>query len=140
VRLCTTRKRSLIHCTNAIDDFGTGYSSLAYLKRFPVHTLKIDRAFITDIYSDSDDVAIVEAVLGLGKHFNMKVVAEGVEDEDQLNFLKTQGCDIAQGYLISRPMPVAIFLAWLRKWPHGQYLADQSENVVAMPAAKKFGT
>jgi len=124
----------------AIDDFGTGYSSLAYLKRFPVHTLKIDRAFITDISSDSDDVAIVEAVLGLGKHFNMKVVAEGVEHEDQLNFLNTQGCDIAQGYFISRPMPVAIYLAWLRKWPHGEYKADQGENVVSMPAPKKYGT
>jgi len=124
----------------AIDDFGTGYSSLAYLKRFPVHTLKIDRAFITDISSDSDDVAIVEAVLGLGQHFNMKVVAEGVEDEDQLNFLKSQGCDIAQGFLISKPMPVAIYLAWLRKWPHGQYVADQSENVVAMQDIKKYGT
>jgi len=124
----------------AIDDFGTGYSSLAYLKRFPVHTLKIDRAFITDISSDSDDVAIVEAVLGLGKHFNMKVVAEGVEDEDQLTFLEIQGCDIAQGFFISKPMPVAIYLAWLRKWPHGAYKADQGENVVAMPAANRYGT
>ena len=123
----------------AIDDFGTGYSSLAYLKRFPVHTLKIDRAFITDISIDSDDVAIVEAVLGLGKHFNMKVVAEGVEDEDQLNFLHSQGCDIAQGYFISRPMPVAIFLAWLRKWPQGAYHEDQSDNVVPLPPAR-YGT
>jgi len=124
----------------AIDDFGTGYSSLAYLKRFPVHTLKIDRAFITDISSDSDDVAIVEAVLGLGKHFNMKVVAEGVEEEDQLDFLKTQGCDIAQGYFISKPMPVAKYLTWLRKWPHGMYAVNQGENVVGLPAAKKYGT
>ncbi len=125
----------------AIDDFGTGYSSLAYLKRFPVHTLKIDRAFITDISSDSDDVAIVEAVLGLGKHFNMKVVAEGVEDEDQLTFLEIQGCDIAQGYFISKPMPVAIFLAWLRKWPQGTYeVSDQGDNVVPMPPARRFGT
>jgi len=124
----------------AIDDFGTGYSSLAYLKRFPVHTLKIDRAFITDISSDSDDVAIVEAVLGLGKHFNMKVVAEGVEDEDQLTFLEIQGCDIAQGYFISKPMPVAIFLAWLRKWPQGAYYEEPSENVVPLPPAVKYGT
>ena len=123
----------------AIDDFGTGYSSLAYLKRFPVDTLKIDRAFITDISSDNDDVAIVEAVLGLGNHFNMKVVAEGVEDEDQLNFLNSQGCDIAQGYFISRPMPVAIFLVWLRKWPQGAYYEDQSDNVVPLPPAR-YGT
>lgn len=126
----------------AIDDFGTGYSSLAYLKRFPVHTLKIDRAFITDISSDSDDVAIVEAVLGLGKHFNMKVVAEGVEDEDQLQFLQTQSCDIAQGYYISKPMPIAMYLAWLRKWKHGVQGVDDPKNVVALPSSKikKFGT
>lgn len=103
----------------AIDDFGTGYSSLAYLKRFPVDTLKIDRAFITDISNDYDDVAIVEAVLGLGKHFNMKVVAEGVEDEEQLNFLKMQGCDIAQGYFISKPLSAEKYLAWLERWPYG---------------------
>ncbi len=125
----------------AIDDFGTGYSSLAYLKRFPVHTLKIDRAFITDISSDNDDVAIVEAVLGLGKHFNMKVVAEGVEDEDQLEFLQTQGCDIAQGYYISKPMPVAMYLAWLRKWPQGVQGVDNPGNVLSLPTHKKrFGT
>ena len=103
----------------AIDDFGTGYSSLAYLKRFPVDTLKIDRAFITDISSDNDDVAIVEAVLGLGKHFNMKIVAEGVEDEEQLNFLADQGCDLAQGYFISQPMNLQQYIAWLEKWPYG---------------------
>ena len=126
----------------AIDDFGTGYSSLAYLKRFPVHTLKIDRAFITDISSDNDDVAIVEAVLGLGKHFGMKVVAEGVEDEDQLQFLQTQGCDIAQGFYISKAMPVAVYLAWLRKWEHGVQGVDEPGNVLDMEAAKrkKFGT
>ncbi len=103
----------------AIDDFGTGYSSLAYLKRFPVNTLKIDRAFITDISSDNDDVAIVEAVLGLGKHFNMKVVAEGVEDEEQLQFLKVQGCDIAQGFYISKPMNIVDYREWLERWPYG---------------------
>ncbi len=103
----------------AIDDFGTGYSSLAYLKRFPVDTLKIDRAFITDISSDNDDVAIVEAVLGLGKHFGMKIVAEGVEDEAQLQFLESRGCDIAQGYWISRPMSFTAYRSWLARWPQG---------------------
>ena len=103
----------------AIDDFGTGYSSLAYLKRFPVDTLKIDRAFITDISDDDDDVAIVEAVLGLGKHFGMKIVAEGVEDEDQLAFLGNRGCDIAQGYFVSRPMDFTAYADWLASWPHG---------------------
>ncbi len=112
----------------AIDDFGTGYSSLAYLKRFPVNTLKIDRAFITDVSSDNDDVAIVEAVLGLGQHFNMKVVAEGVEDEKQLQFLKSQGCDIAQGYFISKPLSGEQFEQWLERWPYGV----QGNSVVSM--------
>lgn len=103
----------------AIDDFGTGYSSLAYLKRFPVDTLKIDRAFITDVSVDGDDVAIVEAILGLGRHFGMKVVAEGVEDKDQLKFLRAQGCDIAQGYFISKPLNLQQYIKWLEAWPYG---------------------
>lgn len=123
----------------AIDDFGTGYSSLAYLKRFPVDTLKIDRAFITDISSDNDDVAIVEAVLGLGKHFNMKVVAEGVEDEEQLQFLKSQGCDIAQGFYISRPMAFDHYVDWLQRWPHGVIgpatdIVSETDNVLPISA------
>ena len=122
----------------AIDDFGTGYSSLAYLKRFPVHTLKIDRAFITDISSDNDDVAIVEAVLGLGKHFNMKVVAEGVEDEDQLTFLKSQGCDIAQGYFISKPLSAESYVQWVKRWPYGVQ-AGAASNVVSMNTQAVLG-
>lgn len=113
----------------AIDDFGTGYSSLAYLKRFPVNTLKIDRAFITDISSDNDDVAIVEAVLGLGKHFHMKVVAEGVEDSEQLNFLKSQGCDIAQGYYISKPLSFEQYAQWLDRWSYGVQTVDLADNI-----------
>ncbi len=125
----------------AIDDFGTGYSSLAYLKRFPVNTLKIDRAFITDISSDNDDVAIVEAVLGLGKHFNMKVVAEGVEDEEQLNFLKSQGCDIAQGYFISKPLNSEQYLAWLERWPYGVQTSDShTESLPSDDDVYKTGT
>jgi len=103
----------------AIDDFGTGYSSLAYLKRFPVDTLKIDRAFIMDVSSDNDDVAIVDAVLGLGKHFEMKVVAEGVEDEEQLMLLKDQGCDIAQGYFISRPLNYENYVKFMSTYAAG---------------------
>ena len=124
----------------AIDDFGTGYSSLAYLKRFPVDTLKIDRAFITDISSDNDDVAIVEAVLGLGRHFNMKVVAEGVEDEEQLNFLKSQGCDIAQGYFISKPLSAAKYHAWLERWPYGVQGSDASAFTEVPLLQYKTGT
>ena len=124
----------------AIDDFGTGYSSLAYLKRFPVNTLKIDRAFITDISSDYDDVAIVEAVLGLGKHFNTKVVAEGVEDEEQLSFLKSQGCDIAQGYYISKPLSPERYAAWLERWPYGVQPAAAGKQKDPLTLEYKTGT
>ncbi len=123
----------------AIDDFGTGYSSLAYLKRFPVDTLKIDRAFIIDISSDNDDVAIVEAVLGLGRHFNMKVVAEGIEDEEQLQFLKDQGCDLAQGFYISKPLELKAYISWLQSWPHG-IQREASSNIVPLKALRKTGT
>ena len=102
--------------------------------------MKIDRAFITDISSDNDDVAIVEAVLGLGKHFNMKVVAEGVEDEEQLNFLKSQGCDIAQGYYISKPLSSEQYNQWLERWPYGVQ-SGAAPNVPELPApARKTGT
>jgi len=125
----------------AIDDFGTGYSSLAYLKRFPVDTLKIDRAFITDISSDYDDVAIVEAVLGLAKHFKMKVVAEGVEDEEQLSFLKSQGCDIAQGFFISKPLSEVQFAQWLARWPYGVKKPNSKTTKAAVnKVVKKTGT
>ncbi|GAB3546061.1 hypothetical protein GCM10027343_23380 [Noviherbaspirillum agri] len=88
----------------AIDDFGTGYSSLAYLKRFPIATLKIDRAFIKDLPSSVKDVAICNVVLSLASHLNLSTVAEGVENEQQLQFLASHGCDFIQGYLTGRPL------------------------------------
>ena len=97
----------------AVDDFGTGYSSLTYLKRFPVHTLKIDKTFIDDVTRDRDDAAIVASILELGRHFGLKVVAEGVEDASQLTFLAERGCDIAQGYHFSRALPSAALLDWV---------------------------
>jgi len=91
----------------ALDDFGTGFSSLNYLRRFPFDKLKIDRSFITDIATDADSRAIVQAVLGLARQFRMTSLAEGIETEAQLNALKELGCELAQGFLLARPMPSA---------------------------------
>lgn len=101
-RLVLERLRSL-GCRVSIDDFGTGYSSLAYLKRFPIDCLKIDRAFVRGLPDDSDDVAIVDAVLTLAKSLGVTVVAEGVETSQQLAHLAARGCHEVQGYLVSRP-------------------------------------
>jgi diguanylate cyclase (GGDEF)-like protein/PAS domain S-box-containing protein len=87
----------------AIDDFGTGYSSLAQLKRFPIDTLKVDRSFVRDIPGDADDRVITEAIVSLGKALGVTVVAEGVETEEQLAFLRTLGCDEMQGFLVRKP-------------------------------------
>ncbi len=98
----------------SIDDFGTGYSSMAYLKRFTIDKLKIDRSFVRDLASDSDDAAIVTATIAMAHNLNLTVIAEGVETEGQLQFLKDHGCEQMQGYYFSRPLPAAEVTELLR--------------------------
>jgi diguanylate cyclase (GGDEF)-like protein len=106
----------------AIDDFGTGHSSLSYLRRLDVDTLKIDRSFVTEIPNDPEDCAIATAVLALGQSLQMKVVAEGVETQEQAEFLRNLGCSEMQGWLLSRALPAANMATWLHD-KHTEYVA-----------------
>jgi diguanylate cyclase (GGDEF)-like protein/PAS domain S-box-containing protein len=103
--LATVRRMKLLGVMLSIDDFGTGYSSLSYLKRFSVDKLKIDQSFIRDLATDPDDAAIVRAVVQMARSLGLRTIAEGVEDEKILNYLRIYHCDEAQGYHIARPMP-----------------------------------
>jgi len=102
--------------TLSIDDFGTGYSSLAYLKRFPVNTVKIDRAFVRDLDQDEDGRVIANAIISLAHSLSMKTIAEGVETEAQATMLARHGCDEIQGYLIERPLPADDFTAFVARY------------------------
>jgi EAL domain-containing protein (putative c-di-GMP-specific phosphodiesterase class I) len=104
-----------------VDDFGTGYSSLSYLKRFPVDAVKVDRSFVDGLANDPEDIAIVEAIISLAHTLGIEVIAEGVESLPQLQALQAMGCESAQGYLFSRPVPAQ----------------DVARTLVEIPAARR---
>ena len=97
----------------SVDDFGTGYTSLGYLRRLPITELKIDRSFVTHMATSEEDAVIVRSTIDLGRNLGLGVVAEGVEDVEVLVALRHLGCDVAQGYLLSRPLPADELTAWL---------------------------
>jgi EAL domain-containing protein (putative c-di-GMP-specific phosphodiesterase class I) len=102
----------------ALDDFGTGYSSLTYLKRLPVSTVKIDQSFVRDMLQDQDNMSILDGILWIMRRLQRSVIAEGVETLAHGRALMDLGCELAQGYGIARPMPVADLPAWMQRWQH----------------------
>lgn len=120
-----------LHAMNfdlSIDDFGTGYSSLAYLKRLPVDELKIDKSFVLNMERDGDDAKIVRSTIDLGHNMGLRVVAEGIESRGAWDILAKMGCDQAQGYFISKPMPAEQFAAWSETWAPPQGLLATLAN------------
>ena len=119
--IAVLRKLDTLGTSLAVDDFGTGYSSLAYLKQSPIDTLKIDRTFVRDIETDSDDAAIIKAIIAMAHGLDVRVTADGVETKGQMEALRKLGCDEFQGYLLSKPLPAEEFAA--------QFLAPAMKKV-----------
>ena len=116
----------------ALDDFGTGYSTLTYLKRLPVDVLKIDRSFVHHMLDDSQDLAIVEGVIGLARTFGCLVVAEGVESPAQARTLLELGCEIGQGTGVAAPMPSELVASWVREY-RGMFALAAADVVSLLP-------
>jgi len=119
----------------AIDDFGTGYSSMSLMKQFPIDTIKIDRSFVRDLPKDSEDQAIAQAIISMGKALGMTVVAEGVETAEQHAFLRNQACDEMQGYLFSKPLTPLEMARLLNAPPLLASPPLQPDGAPATPAA-----
>jgi EAL domain-containing protein (putative c-di-GMP-specific phosphodiesterase class I) len=122
----------------SIDDFGTGYSSLVYLQRLPVFEMKADRSFVTTMSSVKDDAVIVRSIIDLAHNLGVRVVAEGVEDDRTMNMLIEYGCDEAQGYHFSRPVPAGELLPWLEASPFGQPPRAGAERRPASPTGVTY--
>jgi diguanylate cyclase (GGDEF)-like protein/PAS domain S-box-containing protein len=127
----TLRKLSTMGIAISVDDFGTGYSSLSYLRRLPLSTLKIDRAFVQDVTTNPDAAAITDVIIAMAHRLNLSVIAEGVEEEEQLQFLRDKGCEMMQGYYFSRPIPADDFTELLRT---GRRLASPPDLFSCMAA------
>jgi EAL domain-containing protein (putative c-di-GMP-specific phosphodiesterase class I) len=110
----------------ALDDFGTGYSSLSYLKRLPANILKIDQSFVRDMLEDSDDLALISAIVGLANAFKREVIAEGVETIEHGVALMRLGCNFAQGYGVSRPMPASRVEKWAENYVQPEQWLQQA--------------
>ncbi len=130
------QRLTALGCKIAIDDYGTGYSSLAYLRRLPLHELKIDKSFVMGMVNDPSDLVIVRSTIDLAHHMGLAVVAEGVEDEATLERLRSLGCDMVQGFLLSRPMLPEEVAAWMRSAaPRGRE-AQPRRAIRGAPALK----
>jgi len=114
----------------SIDDFGTGYSSLSTLRRLPIHEIKIDKSFVLGMCDDENDAVIVRSTTDLGRNLGLRVVAEGVEDAGSWWALHDLGCEIAQGYFLSKPLVSDDFRAWLREWEPPSRLVSSHLHVV----------
>jgi diguanylate cyclase (GGDEF)-like protein len=136
--LATVGRLSELGVRLSVDDFGTGYSSLANLRRLPINDLKIDRSFVSPMLEDESDLIIVRSTINLGHDLGLRIIAEGVEDSATLEHLATLGCDLAQGYHLSRPLAADAFGRWLADTPR-QPRAGSLPRSTAAPAARRAG-